>query len=228
MVVVIWRKRWVPSSRERRRRKGLVAPAWEPSRPAESLGSSAPVGQGPPFGPSVTSKESVMVTISEGVGLAGSAAVHGRQLGPDLIGAAGGRVDQGGPVASGEAELDPGERRLGVVVEGDGELPGHRVGRDLARELDQDPVLGGVDHQVEGEQGVEGVGALLGQVDGARERVVEQGGLRRRRCRASRLPGRRPGSSFGDARRGHAELLEAAGLLGRRRRGVHRHAERAG
>src|SRR4029077_19347505 len=76
-------KRWVPSSRERRKTKGLVCPALGFSAPAESFGSRVPFGQGAPLGPWLTSKLEVCVTVSSAVGLSGSLALQGESS--DLI-----------------------------------------------------------------------------------------------------------------------------------------------
>ena len=105
----------------------------------------------------------------------GIAARPGGELGADVVGAAGVRRRQNPSATALEVQVEIAERLLGVVVEDGPDLARVGVALEVARELDRHPLSLG-DH-VAGEQGVEGVVVLLGDVEVALQRVVEDRGL---------------------------------------------------
>ena len=97
------------------------------------------------------------------------------ELGPDLVGAAGGRGDERAAGALAEVQAEGGEGQLGDVVGGGGELSRERVGFDPQRLFDDDPELLALDHQVDGDQRVPGeVLVGLGDVEVALEGVGDE------------------------------------------------------
>ena len=136
-----------------------MRPGWKGGRPPE--------GQGELSGPEID---------LEGRGRGHRRPARpGVELGPDLVGAAGGRGDQRAAGALAEVQAEGGEGQLGDVVGGGGELSGERVGFDPQRLFDDDPELLALDHHVDGDQRVPGeVLVGLGDVEGALEGVGDE------------------------------------------------------
>ncbi len=101
----------------------------------------------------------------------------GIELSGHLVGATGGRGDQGCPLPLAKVQPEVIERQLGQIFEGGGQLSGDRVGLDPARGLDHDPELGVLGDHVDSEQVAERVVPLLGDVEGAEDRRLDQGAL---------------------------------------------------
>ena len=99
------------------------------------------------------------------------------------VGAAGRRGGERAALAFAEVDVEVRVGQLGQVVEGGGELPGGRIGVDPAGDLDQDPALGRLGDQVEGEQGAEGV-----LVAGSRRTASLRSRLRRAGFRSTSSP----------------------------------------
>ena len=104
-------------------------PAWKRG----ALGSwAALVGQAPPFSAALVAK------LEPGVaGGPDSGAEKGVSDGAGFIGAADGRGAQGAAGAAEDVELQVFEGQLGVFEEAGGDLAGHRVGFEAARQLDR-------------------------------------------------------------------------------------------
>ena len=107
----------------------------------------------------------------------GDASFRGRPRGQFRrrdLGAARLRRDQRCTVTAGERELEVFERELRVFAERGGEPAGDGVEFDVTCELHDDPHLRVIDDDVQGDQAVERVVALGGDVHRTRQRMVEQ------------------------------------------------------
>src|SRR4029077_13389579 len=135
----------------------------------------------------------------EGVGRVGVGAFGARPRHHDRGGDVGAAGERGGDRAARtaeEAQLHVFHRLLGVLGEGGTHLARHRVGRDATGELEGDPQLFVFDHDVEGEEGIEGVVEGPRQIDRSLQRVRELGARgrsvdqqRRDRLRGAELGG---------------------------------------
>src|SRR4029077_2571312 len=179
----------------------------------------------------------------EGVGRVGVGAFGARPRHHDRGGGVGAAGERGGDRAARtaeEAQLHVFHRLLGVLGEGGTHLAGHRVGRDATGELEGDPQLFVFDHDVEGEEGIEGVVEGPRQIDRSLQRVRELGARGRfvDKQRRDRLRGAERGGVravrrfFAEAhraradRRGEADLGRRAAFAAVARRGGGRHPPR--
>ena len=124
----------------------LVVPASKPG----SKGGAPAGGQGPPPGPEVIWKVEIA-----------SQRLRRPRRGRAALGWCRcpqvGGVIKGAPGALAQVDLDLAEREAGDFFDRGDQLTGAFVGFDFGRQLDEDAEFGVADHQVDGEQGVEGV-----------------------------------------------------------------------
>ena len=128
--------------------------------PASSVGSERPFAEAVDAGRAVGLVGDVVGAFDA---VRGARVLPGEELGGDRLFTAGGGVNQARAHPALQRELQIRHRELGQAVEGGGDLTGSGVEVDPAGDLDQDAAFGFFDHQIQREEVVEGVVALLGE-----------------------------------------------------------------